>query len=124
MALGQSERSSCLIAFQLLDTKSTDRKLTLLHYIALIVKDKYPDLANFFNELHFVDKAAAGQHPGPCPATGQGPGSQGSDAHVSMCSIAGECAAGRARAVQGYGAHPPGMQPARPRCAQGLPADV
>lgn len=46
---------------QLLDTKSTDRKMTLLHYIALIVKEKYPELANFHNELHFVDKAAAGE---------------------------------------------------------------
>uniref|UniRef100_A0A8C6MGQ1 Formin-like 3 n=1 Tax=Nothobranchius furzeri TaxID=105023 RepID=A0A8C6MGQ1_NOTFU len=43
----------------LLDTKSTDRKMTLLHYIALIVKEKYKELANFYNELHFVDKAAA-----------------------------------------------------------------
>ncbi|KAJ8260130.1 hypothetical protein GJAV_G00177390 [Gymnothorax javanicus] len=43
----------------LLDTKSTDRKITLLHYIALIVKQKYPELANFYNELHFIDKAAA-----------------------------------------------------------------
>ena len=34
--------------------------MTLLHYIALTVKEKYPELANFFNELHFVDKAAAG----------------------------------------------------------------
>ncbi|MFT7801070.1 formin-like protein 3 isoform X1 [Arapaima gigas] len=42
----------------LLDTKSTDRTMTLLHYIALIVKEKYPELANFFTELHFVDKAA------------------------------------------------------------------
>lgn len=48
-------------AAQLLDTKSTDRKMTLLHYIALIVKEKYPELANFHNELHFVDKAAAGE---------------------------------------------------------------
>lgn len=46
---------------QLLDTKSTDRKMTLLHYIALIVKEKYHELANFYNELHFVDKAAAGE---------------------------------------------------------------
>uniref|UniRef100_A0AAY5KKN2 Formin-like 3 n=1 Tax=Esox lucius TaxID=8010 RepID=A0AAY5KKN2_ESOLU len=44
----------------LLDTKSTDRKMTLLHYIAVVVKEKYPELANFYNELHFVDKAAAG----------------------------------------------------------------
>lgn len=35
--------------------------MTLLHYIALIVKEKYPELANFYNELHFVDKAAAGE---------------------------------------------------------------
>ncbi|XP_052451003.1 formin-like protein 3 isoform X1 [Carassius gibelio] len=43
----------------LLDTKSTDRKMTLLHYIAVVVKEKYPELAAFYNELHFVDKAAA-----------------------------------------------------------------
>ncbi|KAG7257803.1 hypothetical protein CRUP_036706 [Coryphaenoides rupestris] len=43
----------------LLDTKSTDRRITLLHYIALIVKEKYCDLANFYSELHYVDKAAA-----------------------------------------------------------------
>lgn len=35
--------------------------MTLLHYIALILKEKYPELANFYNELHFVDKAAAGE---------------------------------------------------------------
>lgn len=56
---------SLLCVAQLLDTKSTDRKITLLHYIALIVKEKYPELVNFYNELHFVDKAAAGEltHP-------------------------------------------------------------
>nr|XP_015199556.1 PREDICTED: formin-like protein 3 [Lepisosteus oculatus] len=43
----------------LLDTKSTDRKMTLLHYIALIVKEKYPELSTFGSELHFIDKAAA-----------------------------------------------------------------
>lgn len=47
--------------FQLLDTKSTDRKMTLLHFIALTVKEKYPDLTNFWHELHFVEKAAAGE---------------------------------------------------------------
>lgn len=50
-----------LFVSQLLDTKSTDRKMTLLNYIALIVKEKYPELANFYNELHFVEKAAAGE---------------------------------------------------------------
>ncbi|XP_030740601.1 formin-like protein 3 [Echinops telfairi] len=42
----------------LLDTKSTDRKMTLLHFIALTVKEKYPELATFWHELHFVEKAA------------------------------------------------------------------
>ncbi|KAL7850256.1 hypothetical protein SRHO_G00196050 [Serrasalmus rhombeus] len=42
----------------LLDTKSTDRSQTLLHFIAHMVQEKYPDLANFHSELHFVDKAA------------------------------------------------------------------
>lgn len=37
--------------------------MTLLHYIALVVKEKYPELATFYNELHFVDKAAAGLCP-------------------------------------------------------------
>lgn len=41
------------------DTKSTDRKMTLLNYIALIGKEKYPEVATFYNELHFVEKAAA-----------------------------------------------------------------
>ena len=35
--------------------------MTLLHYIALIIKEKFPELANFCNELHFVEKAAAGE---------------------------------------------------------------
>uniref|UniRef100_A0AAR2LPY4 Formin-like 1a n=1 Tax=Pygocentrus nattereri TaxID=42514 RepID=A0AAR2LPY4_PYGNA len=42
----------------LLDTKSTDRSQTLLHFIAHMVQEKYPDLTNFHSELHFVDKAA------------------------------------------------------------------
>ncbi|MGH0153573.1 UNVERIFIED_CONTAM: hypothetical protein FKN15_034514 [Acipenser sinensis] len=43
----------------LLDTKSTDRKQTLLHFIVNIIQEKYPELSNFHTELHFVDKAAA-----------------------------------------------------------------
>ncbi|XP_069004810.1 formin-like protein 1 [Embiotoca jacksoni] len=42
----------------LLETKSTDRTQTLLHFITNIIQEKYPDLANFHTELHFVDKAA------------------------------------------------------------------
>ncbi|XP_075897750.1 formin-like protein 2 [Nelusetta ayraudi] len=43
----------------LLDTKSTDRSQTLLHYIANVVREKYPAASPFYNELHYVDKAAA-----------------------------------------------------------------
>ncbi|XP_061734959.1 formin-like protein 2 isoform X2 [Nerophis ophidion] len=43
----------------LLDTKSTDRKITLLHYIANVVKEKYSQVCLFYNELHYVEKAAA-----------------------------------------------------------------
>ncbi|XP_044187769.1 formin-like protein 1 isoform X1 [Thunnus albacares] len=42
----------------LLETKSTDRSQTLLHFITNIILEKYADLANFHTELHFVDKAA------------------------------------------------------------------
>ncbi|XP_035514262.1 formin-like protein 1 [Morone saxatilis] len=42
----------------LLDTKSTDRKQTLLHFIASIIQEKYPEFQSFYTELHFLDKAA------------------------------------------------------------------
>lgn len=50
-----------LLSIQLLDTKSTDRKMTLLHYIANVVKEKYVQVSLFYNELHYVEKAAAGE---------------------------------------------------------------
>ncbi|XP_062271330.1 LOW QUALITY PROTEIN: formin-like protein 2 [Scomber scombrus] len=43
----------------LLETKSTDRKQTLLHYISNVVRQKYSAVSLFYNELHYVDKAAA-----------------------------------------------------------------
>ncbi|KAK5615510.1 hypothetical protein CRENBAI_026430 [Crenichthys baileyi] len=42
----------------LTDTKSTDRKQTLLHFIVSSIQEKYPELQNFYTELHFLDKAA------------------------------------------------------------------
>ncbi|XP_018597604.2 formin-like protein 1 isoform X1 [Scleropages formosus] len=42
----------------LLDTKSTDRRQTLLHYIVSIIQEKYPEMLSFHTELHFMDKAA------------------------------------------------------------------
>jgi len=44
----------------LLDTKSADRKQSLLHYIAYTVRTKLPDLLNFESELLYIDKAASG----------------------------------------------------------------
>uniref|UniRef100_A0A669EWV4 Formin like 1 n=1 Tax=Oreochromis niloticus TaxID=8128 RepID=A0A669EWV4_ORENI len=42
----------------LLDTKSTDRKQTLMHFIVNIIQEKYPELQSFHTELHFLDKAS------------------------------------------------------------------
>uniref|UniRef100_A0A6Q2WXZ5 Formin-like 1a n=1 Tax=Esox lucius TaxID=8010 RepID=A0A6Q2WXZ5_ESOLU len=42
----------------LLDTKSTDRNQTLLHFIVNTIQEKYPDLQAFYHELHFMEKAA------------------------------------------------------------------
>lgn len=42
----------------LLDTKSTDRKQTLLDFIVSIIQEKYPEVRSFYTELHFLDKAA------------------------------------------------------------------
>lgn len=61
----------CVCVCQLLDTKSTDRTQTLLHYIANVVREKYPAVSLFYNELHYVDKAAAGEsvHQPECTST-------------------------------------------------------
>ncbi|XP_071446409.1 formin-like protein [Hetaerina americana] len=42
----------------LLDTKSTDKRMCLLHYIVDTVRHKFPDLCNFESELLYIDKAA------------------------------------------------------------------
>lgn len=42
----------------LLETKTADKKQTLLHYIVSTINDKLPDIKNFDSELTFIDKAA------------------------------------------------------------------
>jgi len=42
----------------LLETKTHDKKQTLLHFIVQTVADKFPDVNNFQTELTFIDKAA------------------------------------------------------------------
>lgn len=45
----------------LLDTKSTDKKMCLLHYIVATIRQKFPELLNFESELLYIEKAAAGK---------------------------------------------------------------
>ena len=98
---------ACLFLLQLLETKTTDRKLTLLHYIANVVREKYPTVALFYNELHYVEKAAAGECVCSCETLNVITVIQGVDKtpreHTSptksfdivcvcvLCSISGEC---------------------------------
>lgn len=42
----------------LLDTKSTDKKISLLHYIVATIRQNFPDLLNFDSELFSIDKAS------------------------------------------------------------------
>ncbi|GAB0098667.1 Formin-like protein [Sergentomyia squamirostris] len=42
----------------LLDTKSTDKRMCLLHYIVATMRQSFPDLLNFDTELFCIDKAA------------------------------------------------------------------
>lgn len=42
----------------LLDTKSTDKRICLLHYITMTIRQKFPEYLDFETELIFIDKAA------------------------------------------------------------------
>lgn len=42
----------------LLDTKSTDKKMSLLHYIVATVRQNFQELMNFDSELFSIDKAS------------------------------------------------------------------
>lgn len=44
----------------LLDTKSADKRICLLHYITSTIRQKFPELLNFETELLYIDKAAQG----------------------------------------------------------------
>lgn len=44
-----------------METKTHDKKQTLLHYIVQTVSEKFPDITNFDSELMFIDKAAIGK---------------------------------------------------------------
>lgn len=45
---------------QLRDTKSTDLKQTLLHFLAEMCQEEYPEVMGFTDELIHVEKASRG----------------------------------------------------------------
>ena len=45
----------------LLDTKSSDKKMTLLHYIEATVNEQFPEVATFDTDIRYVEKASAGE---------------------------------------------------------------
>lgn len=44
----------------LIDTKSSDKRICLLHFIVETVRSKIPEIMNFDSELMYIDKAATG----------------------------------------------------------------
>lgn len=42
----------------LLDTKSTDKRMCLLHYIVKTIRQKFPELLDFDTELMYIEKAS------------------------------------------------------------------
>ena len=46
-----------------MDTKApSDRSMTLMHYLARVLRDNFPDLLNFVHELTYLEKSATGIH--------------------------------------------------------------
>lgn len=50
---------SCVL-LQLKDTKSADQKTTLLHFLAEVCEEQFPDVIKFIDELEHVDRASRG----------------------------------------------------------------
>jgi formic-like protein len=49
----------------LVDTKSSDKRMSLLNYIVQTVKQYFPELMNFESELMYIEKASAGTNVPP-----------------------------------------------------------
>ena len=45
---------------QLQNTKASDGKSTLVHYLARVVEEKHPELLQFTDELSYVERASRG----------------------------------------------------------------
>jgi hypothetical protein len=45
-----------------MDTRApSDKSVTLMHYVAKVVREKYPETLKFVHELNYLKKAAAGK---------------------------------------------------------------
>ena len=51
---------------QLKDTKSADQKITLLHFLAGVCEEEFPDVLKFADDLEHVDRASRGTAPVTC----------------------------------------------------------
>ena len=52
-----------LIGVQISDTRApSDRSITLMHFVAGVVREKYPMVLDFMDELTYLEKAAAGKY--------------------------------------------------------------
>lgn len=48
------------VLLQLKDTKSADQKTTLLHFLAQVCEEEFPDVIKFVDDLEHVDRASRG----------------------------------------------------------------
>ena len=53
--------STIVFLFQLSDTRTHDKRLTLLHFIVQTVQERFPDISNFDHELKSTERAAQGK---------------------------------------------------------------
>lgn len=52
---------------QIIDTKSTDQKTTLLHFLAEVCEENYRDILKFTDDLQHVESASKGKQVGEAP---------------------------------------------------------
>ncbi len=52
--------NSFLFCIQLTDTRTHDKRLTLLHFIVETIEERFPDIGRFDTDLQAVEKAAQG----------------------------------------------------------------
>lgn len=49
------------VLLQLKDTKSADQKTTLLHFLAQVCEEEFPDVIKFVEDIEHVDRASRGK---------------------------------------------------------------